>query len=372
MTAKERPLRRSVLKEEYYLLTGNTLAARILGQMIYWSSRTKTFDLFLAEEQAAGKGLDVELRNGWVYKTANELAWELMEDVSAPTIRRRMNDLKNAGYIDDRTNPRTKWDHTLQYRVNIAKIKSDLAAMGLELPEEDFRTVPVGIENSDSSMLHCEGSEVNREGSAVHGEGTITETTTETTNREEEIPPAAPTQTTAPNPEPSQPTLDPLMQTALNRFNGKRTNREKIRMDNVRDRLARLDIAPEQFRHLVNAHLSAKGTKVLADIDGDSADRELHTAQDFILALCQIGQRFKQTEWVTKLWSEWAEKDGRNNPSEQQLLQFASKMVSQPAPTVPQLSFKQWKLRTYNTDIESLIGIPKVELQAMYQAQYAH
>jgi len=56
--------------------------AILLNQFIYWSERVNDFDLFLDEEKQRaedeGKGLDIQKRRGWIYKSAEELSEETM------------------------------------------------------------------------------------------------------------------------------------------------------------------------------------------------------------------------------------------------------------------------------------------------------
>ena len=217
-------LKRAVIKEELVALTGDALSALILNQLLYWSERVRDFDAFIEEEKRRGGDPNIELTNGWIYKSASELGEELMMGVSDATIRRRLDDLVAAGYLDKRESPH-KWDRTSQYRPNIYNIQRDLADQGYVLdgyplqfrfddaeaaasesppqtPIDDKSkpgeaTTPASHTDedrdasnlhsdgsrlhSDGSNLHSEGSRLHSEGSNLHSDGTIPEITTETT-----------------------------------------------------------------------------------------------------------------------------------------------------------------------------------------------
>lgn len=143
-------LKRVVIKEELYELTGDVNKAIILNQMLYWSERVWDFDKFITEEKrrAANEGMEIEmdLQNGWIYKSSKELAEEIMI-ASDKTVNRHLNELVEKGYLEQRTNPKYRWDKTYQYRVNLIKLAKDLARLnytleGYKFPlEEMFREI---------------------------------------------------------------------------------------------------------------------------------------------------------------------------------------------------------------------------------------
>lgn len=128
-----RKLNRAVIKEELIALTGHWLSALILNQFLFWSQRTGDVDQFLQEEKRRNPKLEGELTHGWIYKSAKELAAELMTGSSEQTILRHIAPLVQAGYLDQRRNPKYRWDRTWQYRPNICQIQSALHAMGYVL-----------------------------------------------------------------------------------------------------------------------------------------------------------------------------------------------------------------------------------------------
>lgn len=129
----QRKLKRVVIKEELVALTGHFFSALALNQFLYWSERTYDFDDFILEEKSRNPNLEIELRHGWIYKTANQLTEELMVGVTHVTMLKYINQLVEKGWLDQRSNPTQKWDRTFQYRPNIHKIQQDLAKLGYTL-----------------------------------------------------------------------------------------------------------------------------------------------------------------------------------------------------------------------------------------------
>jgi len=123
-------LKRVPIKEELVVITGNHIRAVILQQFIYWSERTKDYDQFVLEEksQAERYGYDynAELKNGWIFKSAEQLAEETMLGLKHTAMRDHIKFLVQKGFLSERTNPLDKRDRTIQYRVNILAIQLDL------------------------------------------------------------------------------------------------------------------------------------------------------------------------------------------------------------------------------------------------------
>ena len=131
---KLKKLKRAVIKEELVALTGDFASAIVLNQLIYWSERVSDFDKFIEQEKARaeehGENINIDTTCGWIYKTAEELSEETMLNVSRQSMRSYLKKLIDSGYIQERANPKYKWDKTKQYRVNIAKIQTDLKEIG--------------------------------------------------------------------------------------------------------------------------------------------------------------------------------------------------------------------------------------------------
>ncbi len=148
------PLKRSVIKEELVKLTGDFTKAIILNQFIYWSERVTDFDRFIEEEKRRcandGQEATITLNEGWIYKTAEELAEETMLGKAPSNMRVHITYLVKHGWILERTNPIHKWDRTKQYRVNISKLQMDLNALGYAL--EGYQLVFFKTENAFSKI----------------------------------------------------------------------------------------------------------------------------------------------------------------------------------------------------------------------------
>ena len=185
-------LKRVVVKEEYVKLTGDIAKAIILNQFIYWSERVQDFDKFITEEQARcqqdGTKINIQLSNGWIYKSSEELSSETMLNISASNIRKHIKDLIKEGWISERTNPVHKWDRTKQYRVNLAKISKDLLKLGYVLQDYKVDLPFFETENAFSDLengtCEIENRNSNMENQTLRNRKAIPEITTEITNRD--------------------------------------------------------------------------------------------------------------------------------------------------------------------------------------------
>jgi hypothetical protein len=132
----KKKLKRAVLKQELFALTGDHIRAIFLQQFLYWGERGNDVDEFIAEENELRREEnkdELPLRHGWIYKSARELLDETMLDVSADTARRRLCDLVKAGWLDERPNTRKKFDRSIEYRPNLQKISAALRHLGFHL-----------------------------------------------------------------------------------------------------------------------------------------------------------------------------------------------------------------------------------------------
>lgn len=164
----KKKLKRAVIKEELVALTGDFIAAVVLNQLIYWSERVYDFDEFIEQEKerlekyGGPENLEIQIEptHGWIYKTAEELSAETMLNISRRTMRTYLKELVDAGYIQERTNPRYTWDKTRQYRVNIAKIQTDLKKLGYCLEGYPLETEArnIGSEKSYNRTVKTETS----------------------------------------------------------------------------------------------------------------------------------------------------------------------------------------------------------------------
>jgi len=198
-----------VVRECIWELTGQDFyAAAVLGQMLYWSLRTKDIDGYLEEENQrmaqTGDKANVALTRGWVYKSAEELSEELMEICSRRTVGRRLDKLVEAGWLEKRNNPNHQWDRTLQYRPNLKAIDQGLQEIGYSLedalPQGDWTVVreyvSIGhrdqcIGQGDQSIGHSDQSIGQGDQSIGHSVQAIPETTAKTTAESRETETAA-------------------------------------------------------------------------------------------------------------------------------------------------------------------------------------
>jgi len=123
-------LRRVPIKEELVEITGDYIKAVILQQFIYWSERTKDYDQFVLEEkeqaERCGYEYKAELKNGWIFKSSEQLSEETMLRLKHTAMRTHIKVLVDKGFLSERTNPLDRRDRTIQYRVNILAIQLDL------------------------------------------------------------------------------------------------------------------------------------------------------------------------------------------------------------------------------------------------------
>ena len=177
-------LKRAVIKEEFIAITGGFEKALILNQFLYWSERVSDFDEFIKQEneRAVQQGEEPrELTNGWIYKRAEDLSSETMLNLSKQRIRAYITELVEEGFVDERENPKYKWDRTKQYRVNLVNIVNALQEKGYTLEGYKVELASSKMELGYSKMeLHS-----NQNGTAIPE--TTTETTLETTLEKKKI-----------------------------------------------------------------------------------------------------------------------------------------------------------------------------------------
>lgn len=176
-------IKKAVIREDLLSITKDYRKAILLNQFIYWSERVSDADKFIEKENEIAKNngeAERELFYGWIYKTAEELADEVMLGLSASQIRRYINDLVELGYLSKRNNPKYKWDRTLQYRVNLVNIAKDLKKNGF--PLSDYK---IDIPDDENSNTHpCVINDEPEENQSQSSECAIPEITPENTNRD--------------------------------------------------------------------------------------------------------------------------------------------------------------------------------------------
>ncbi|WP_280770663.1 hypothetical protein [Salipaludibacillus daqingensis] len=125
--------KRSVIKEELVKLTGDYKLAIILNQMIYWSEHYRCFDKFIAEAKRWYEDSESDLTRGWFYKTEEELAEETLINIDQSSIRGLVDQLVEAGWLEERNHSIMPFDDSKEYRVNLRNIQKDLNRMGCYL-----------------------------------------------------------------------------------------------------------------------------------------------------------------------------------------------------------------------------------------------
>lgn len=195
-----RELQRIVIKEELLALTGKHFDAALLNNLIFWSGITEKMDKNLKlrikqmearnTKQSAIDKKKKQIRNGWFYKTGDELLAELMDWGSASTISRTLNNFVKEGWIEKGNNPdpSKKWDRSTWLKVNLTKIASDLHTLGYALEgyslaqgtstknsKNSVETEEKSKETASLPILHSEKCILHDEKSILHSDRTIPE-----------------------------------------------------------------------------------------------------------------------------------------------------------------------------------------------------
>lgn len=173
-------IKKAVIREDLLSIVGNYKEAIVLNQFIYWSERVDDADKLIEKENEIAKNNGEPEREplyGWMYKTAEELADEVMLGVSAVQMRRYIKALVDYGFIYERKNPKYKWDRTLQYRVNLVAIARALKKNGYQL--SDYK-IEIPEDENYNEELNLHGRSFNsskNEFQTLDNEGAIPEIT---------------------------------------------------------------------------------------------------------------------------------------------------------------------------------------------------
>lgn len=129
-----------ILREGLEVTIGHHAEAVILREFIRWTGRLWDFDQFMHEESARGKQefQDDPPESGWVEKTADDILSESIPSLSRHAIRKHLKSLVRKEFLYEREDPVYPWEHALQYRVNLVKLRKALARRGYHLDERDF------------------------------------------------------------------------------------------------------------------------------------------------------------------------------------------------------------------------------------------
>ena len=339
-----RRLKRAVIKEEFVALTGDLVSAIFLNQLLYWTERVKDVDAYIVEEKARGKGADIDLMHGWIYKKAEELISETMVTISPSTARRRLEDLEDLGVIECRTNPNNGWDKILQYRVKLVELSTALYAKGFalegySLPEFHGGT-PVKHSDArnrqiDAPRNHGDAPRNHGDAPRNHGDAAIPENTTKNTSentskgentRLQDLPSPAeqqtPPQTALPInvDEPTYAQQEQQQQAKPYDFQSglpqpKRVQ-EKRTIDVKVQEAKNLEISPADFRKMVDILLDA--SQKLAFINAQQKDsedpdvaKELSDHRDAILFAAGLTEKYRTPEAIKAIIDDWKNENPR-------------------------------------------------------------
>ena len=129
-----------ILREGLEVTIGHHAEAVILRKFIRWTGRLWDFDQFMHEERARGEQefQDDPPESGWMEKTADDILSESIPSLSRHAIRKHLKSLVRKEFLYEREDPVYPWEHALQYRVNLVKLRKALARRGYHLDERDF------------------------------------------------------------------------------------------------------------------------------------------------------------------------------------------------------------------------------------------
>jgi hypothetical protein len=162
---KERKLKRAVIKEELVALTGQWQEAVILQQLLHWTQTINQSDELIRQQIAAFKQMGMEkeadeisslIRDGWFYKSAEELADELM-CMKKTQVNNYLNRLEEKKFF--KSVPFSPTKRTRYIKVNVRYIRDELAKLGYTLEGfvwDDEVKMPETQELSQTGFRKCE------------------------------------------------------------------------------------------------------------------------------------------------------------------------------------------------------------------------
>ena len=138
-------MKKAVLREDIMMLTQDVTQALVLGQMLYWTKTLDTVNSWIFEENKRLAESDLpqhEYNYGWIYKSAREMREDLMCAFSEDAIQRAFSTLVTKGVFMTRSNPRVRYDRTLQYRIDLVFLRRLLKDRGYEMTDFQLATIP--------------------------------------------------------------------------------------------------------------------------------------------------------------------------------------------------------------------------------------
>jgi hypothetical protein len=113
--------------------------------MLYWTKTLDTVNNWIFEENKRLAESDLpqhEYNYGWIYKSAREMREDLMCAFSEDAIQRAFSTLVTKGVFMTRSNPRVRYDRTLQYRIDLVFLRRLLKDRGYEMTDFQLATIP--------------------------------------------------------------------------------------------------------------------------------------------------------------------------------------------------------------------------------------
>ncbi len=153
-----RKLKRVIIREELVALTGDYKKALLLHQLEYHQSQAYDIDRYLIEESERmmreGGGeephLTLQPSCGWFQRSAKQLSEETFLRISDSSILAHLQYFIEQGWLEERPNPKQKWDRKKQYRLGLLKLKADLEEIGYQL--EGWALDSLSASNSTFSL----------------------------------------------------------------------------------------------------------------------------------------------------------------------------------------------------------------------------
>jgi hypothetical protein len=136
---KEGTLKVCVTREELFAICNkNEIQAKILSQLLYWSTKIgaasyKNLVVEWAEETL--KGTQCSREQGWIFKSAQQLKEEILTSFSSEKVRKELISLIKSSFIQVRSNKKNSYDKKLQYRVNLNVLANSLKLHNFNLKE---------------------------------------------------------------------------------------------------------------------------------------------------------------------------------------------------------------------------------------------
>lgn len=121
-----------VLRKDMKAICNNSIpAAIILSIMEHWTNvkMDEAEQKIIENEARAKEGMDLLEINLWVYKSYQNFVDDSLGMLKDHEVRHGLKLLLENGFIEKRTNPKFKWDRTLQYRLCVEVINQAIGSL---------------------------------------------------------------------------------------------------------------------------------------------------------------------------------------------------------------------------------------------------